>query len=141
VSPRSPRASSWTPPRLDDIGPELIYDGDCGFCTSSAQWVARRWSGAESPTAIPWQHLPEGRAEQLHLTPDDFARSAWWVDGDRVEGGSRAVARALEATGGGWTVVGRILLVPPASWVAPLGYRVVARYRHRLPGGTPACRV
>ncbi len=45
------------------------------------------------------------------------------------------------ATHGPWAVAGRILLAPPVSWVAPLGYRLVARYRHRLPGGTPACKV
>jgi predicted DCC family thiol-disulfide oxidoreductase YuxK len=124
---------------VDDALPTLIYDGDCGFCTSSANWVSRRWTGKSAPAAVPWQHLPDGRAAELHLTVDDFARSAWWIDGDRVEGGSRAVAYALRATDGPWTVAGRLLLVPPVSWVAPSVYRLVARYRHRLPGGSPAC--
>jgi len=120
--------------------PELIYDGDCGFCAASASWLSRRWSSANAPRAIPWQELSADRIGQLQLSPDDFAGSAWWVDRDRVEGGFRAIAHALEASHGHWAVAGRILLVPPISWVAPLGYRVVARYRHLLPGGTPACK-
>ena len=120
--------------------PELIYDGDCGFCTASASWLSRRWSGADAPRAIPWQELSAERAGQLQLSPDDFAGSAWWVDGDCVEGGSRAIAHALEASHGLWAVAGRTLLVPPVSWVAPLGYRVVARYRHLLLRGTSACK-
>ena len=120
---------------------ELIYDGGCGFCTASAHWVSRRWTGADPPRAVPWQHLSAEHVARLQLTPDDFARSAWWVDGDRVEGGFRAIALALVAIHGPWAVVGRILLVPPVSWIGPPAYRVVARHRHRLPGGTPACKV
>ncbi|MGH9170291.1 MAG: hypothetical protein ACRD0Z_05400, partial [Acidimicrobiales bacterium] len=36
---------------------------------------------------------------------------------------------------------GRALSVPPLRWLAAAVYPVVARVRHRLPGGTPACRV
>jgi predicted DCC family thiol-disulfide oxidoreductase YuxK len=118
----------------------LIYDGDCGFCTTSANWVSRRWTGADLLRAIPWQQVSAESAAELKLSTDDFYRSAWWIDGALVEGGSRAVARALVATHGPWAVAGWILLVPPISWVAPLGYRLVARYRYRLPGGTPACK-
>jgi predicted DCC family thiol-disulfide oxidoreductase YuxK len=74
------------------------------------------------------------------LTVADFQRAAWWIDGSRREEGSRAVGRALVAAGGLWVMAGWVLLVPPVSWVAPLGYRLVARYRYRLPGGTPACK-
>jgi len=125
---------------VDDARPLLIFDGDCGFCTTSANWVSRRWTGPAAPIAVPWQQLPDGAAAELELSNDDLARSAWWCDGAGVEGGSRAVAHALRATSGPWAVVGRVLLVPPVSWLAPPGYRLVARYRHRLPGGTPACR-
>ncbi len=126
---------------MDGTRPTLIYDGDCGFCTTLARWVSRRWGSVDPPVARPWQQLSVQTLTEARLSADDVARSAWWIDGDRVEEGSRAVGRALEATRGPWAVVGRTLLVPPLSWVAPLGYRLVARYRSRLPGGTPACRV
>jgi len=39
-----------------------------------------------------------------------------------------------------WGLVGRLLLVPPVSWLAAVGYSVVSRYRYLFPGGTPACK-
>ena len=30
---------------------------------------------------------------------------------------------------------------PPLRWLAPYLYRLIARNRHRLPGGTPACAI
>jgi predicted DCC family thiol-disulfide oxidoreductase YuxK len=40
-----------------------------------------------------------------------------------------------------WKAVGVVLQVPPISWLAALVYVVVAKNRHRLPGGTPACKL
>jgi predicted DCC family thiol-disulfide oxidoreductase YuxK len=122
-------------------GGVLIYDGDCGFCTISANWIARRWPVKNSVEAVPWQFLNPHVTENLELTLEDFKKSAWWIEGDLREEGSRAVARSLIAAGGSWAILGRLLLVPPMSWIAPFGYRIVARFRYRLPGGTPACKV
>ena len=35
--------------------------------------------------------------------------------------------------------MGQLLVTPPFSWAAALGYTLIARFRHRLPGGTAAC--
>ena len=118
----------------------LVYDGDCGFCTASATWMAAKWRGPARPQAVPGQRLEAEGLERLGLTADDVTRSAWWVEGGRTWGGHRAVGRALVAAGGGWGLVGRILNSPPAGPLASVGYRIVARHRHRLPGATPACR-
>jgi predicted DCC family thiol-disulfide oxidoreductase YuxK len=118
----------------------LVFDGDCGFCTTSANWIERRWPQVDGPVAIPWQRLSPDVVMASALTAADFQRAAWWIDGATKEQGARAIARALVAAGGVWAVVGRILLVPPVSWMAPVGYRLIARYRYRLPGGTPACK-
>ena len=119
----------------------LVYDGDCGFCTTAANWISRRWPEEHGPVAVAWQHLSPDAMAATRLSPEDLKRTAWWIDDHTREEGSRAVARALVAAGGRWATVGRVLVAPPVSWVAPLGYRAVARYRYRLPGGTPACRV
>lgn len=119
----------------------LIYDGDCGFCTTSANWITRHWPKEGDLRAVPWQRLSPEEVAKTHLSQDDFKRAAWWIDGNTPEEGSRAVARSLIAAGGVWRIAGSILLVPPISWLARLGYRIVARYRYRLPGGTPACKL
>ena len=65
-----------------------------------------------------------------------------WIGRDgRVDGGAQAVASLLLETGRGWAVVGTLLRLPPIRWLAVLAYVVISRNRHRLPGGTPACRL
>ena len=54
--------------------------------------------------------------------------------------GHRAVGKALLACGGLWLVVGRLILVPPLSWLAIPGYALVACFRGYLPGTTLACK-
>jgi predicted DCC family thiol-disulfide oxidoreductase YuxK len=115
----------------------LVYDGDCGFCTRSASWIARRLP--PGCRAQPWQALDLGA---LGLTEAEVTTAAYWVEAEgRLRRGSDAVAAALVAAGGGWRLVGLVLRVPPVSWLARGVYRVVAGNRHRLPGATEACRV
>ena len=118
----------------------LVYDGDCSFCSSAARWVSARWVGSEE--AIAWQRLNADQLDRLGLTLDDVRSAAWWIDAaGRRSRGHLAIARALRAAPGWPSVVGRVLLVPPVRWLAAGAYPLVARWRHRLPGGTPACRV
>ena len=119
--------------------PLLIYDGDCSFCRSSARWITAHWHGPQR--AVAWQHLSTDRLERLGLTLTDVRRAAWWVDPQSGNSrGHHAIARALQAADGWPSIVGQILLVPPFRWLAAGAYPLLARWRHRLPGGTPACR-
>jgi predicted DCC family thiol-disulfide oxidoreductase YuxK len=121
------------------VAPVLVYDGDCSFCTASARWIAARWRGPEE--AVAWQRLGPGRLERLGLTLEDVRQAAWWVDGSgRRSRGHLAIARALRAAHGWPSILGLVLLVPPFRWLGALAYPLLARWRHRLPGGTPACR-
>lgn len=116
----------------------LIYDGDCGFCTVSAKWAERRLP-AGTPV-VAWQQLDD--LAERGLSVDDVTSAAYWVDREgRNHRGEQGVAAALVAIGGGWAVVGRVMAAPPVRWLAAPVYRLVARYRHRLPGGTAACRL
>jgi hypothetical protein len=102
----------------------LVYDGDCGFCTSAAEWV-----GGERAA---WQQLgPDGLA-RLGLTVEDARDAAWWVDETSRYRGHLAIGHALAAR----SPLGRALLVPPLRWLAAGAYPLVVRLRHRL----PACR-
>ena len=120
--------------------PLLVYDGDCSFCSSSARWLEAHWQGPQK--AVAWQHLGEAQLERLGLTLADVRCAAWWIDEDgRTARGHLAIARALRAAHGWPSVVGRVLLVPPFRWLAAGAYPLVTRWRHHLPGGTPACRM
>jgi predicted DCC family thiol-disulfide oxidoreductase YuxK len=117
--------------------PILIFDGDCSFCTTSATWIEHRVPN--DVRVEPWQRLD---LAALGLTEADVTTAAYWVDerGQKYRG-HRSIAKALIAAGGAWKPVGVLLLIPPLSWLAAVGYLLVAKNRHRLPGGTPACKL
>lgn len=130
----------------------LVYDGDCRFCVSRARWLQRRagkssrlsktsgtadgqanQASAENSTAVAWQDLD---LAEVGLTEDVVTREAVWIDAEgRQFAGHAAIAKSLIHIGGLWGVAGRLLRVPPISWVARLVYRVVAANRHRMPSG------
>lgn len=115
--------------------PLLVFDGDCAFCSTTVE--RGRSLLPVFPEAQPYQWLD---LDALGLTPHEVTHYAWYLDGERRYRGHAAVAAVLQRQRGfGWRFLGNLLVTPPFSWVAALGYRVVARFRHRLPGGTPAC--
>jgi predicted DCC family thiol-disulfide oxidoreductase YuxK len=120
--------------------PILVFDGDCAFCTLSARWVERKWPPGTA-RLVPSRSLSEAELESFGLTRDDVQRAAWWISAGRRDPGHLAIARALAARGGVWGLLGRALLVPPLRWLGAPTYALVARNRHRLPGGTASCRV
>jgi predicted DCC family thiol-disulfide oxidoreductase YuxK len=117
------------------VTPTLIYDGDCGFCTSAVRLVERRLR--PRCTIAPWQVTD---LRSLGIPRKRAASEVLWVTpSGQVHAGAHAVAELLLHTGGLWRCVGAVLTWPPVSWLASGVYTVVARNRGRLPGGTPAC--
>ena len=115
----------------------LVFDGDCGFCTSSARWIEARLP--EGTPVEPWQSLD---LKELGLTEDDVVTAAYWIGDDgRAHRGHRGIGRALMAAGGFWKVIGWIIVLPPVSLIARPIYALIAKHRHRLPGATDACRL
>jgi predicted DCC family thiol-disulfide oxidoreductase YuxK len=115
--------------------PILVFDGDCGFCTASADF-ARRWVRPRARIA-PWQRLD---LAALGLTEADCTAAVQWVDakGD-IRSGAGAVAATLRAGRPPWPVLGRLIDAPVLRPLASRVYALVAANRGRLPGSTPAC--
>ncbi len=115
----------------------LIFDGDCAFCTT---WVNRLEAVLPRfPQTSPsqWADL-----DALGLTLDDVRQFAWYLTPTRRYRGHSAFSALLRSQPRvGLRFAGWLLATPPFSWVAALGYSLIARYRHLLPGGTPACAV
>lgn len=112
----------------------LVFDGDCAFCTSCARLLGRIGPQAE---IVAWQLTD---LDELGITAAQAAEAVRWIDPDgTVRSGHEAIAAALATTGWPWRIAGRAILLPLVSPLAAAGYRLVARNRHRLPGGTPAC--
>ncbi|MEU4872517.1 DCC1-like thiol-disulfide oxidoreductase family protein [Streptomyces sp. NPDC021608] len=116
--------------------PVLAYDGDCGFCQSCVDRI--RSLAAPALEAVPWQFLPE-ESTAAHRARLD--REVLLLRGATVvAGGADAVARWLGSSpSAGYRVAGAVPRLPGVRACARVVYRAVARNRHRLPGGTPAC--
>ena len=119
--------------------PVLIFDGDCGFCTTCAR-LLQRWVIKGGSTRIaPWQRL---NLDELHLNAEQCAAAVQWVGADgHVVSGHAAIAATLGTGHLVWRPVGALLVAPGFSWLASRLYSWVAAHRDALPGGTPACRV
>ncbi len=117
--------------------PTLIFDGDCGFCTSAANFIVKRSKVAI--TAHPWHFIDT--TEYGVLQPQAQERVYMVVDGQAF-GGHEAFAAILRLQNN-WllSTIAFVIVVPPICWLARIGYRLVAKYRHKLPGGTPACKL
>jgi predicted DCC family thiol-disulfide oxidoreductase YuxK len=119
-------------------GGRLIYDADCGFCTRSARWLARR--RPDRVHIVPWQAVPDLAA--LGLSVDDVAQRAYWQDASgALRPGSDAIAAAMVARGGPAVPAGRLIASPSVAPVAAWAYRWVAAHRQQMPGSTDACRL
>lgn len=123
----------------------LVFDGDCGFCTTTARWIESYLP--PSVKVEPWQGL---NLDELGLTEEQVTTAAYWVDGSGLYRGHLAVGRALLAACEqrqrihikvGFKLAGWAAIYPPTAWVARALYRLVAINRHRLPGSTDACRI
>jgi predicted DCC family thiol-disulfide oxidoreductase YuxK len=119
------------PDSISTLRPLLIYDGDCGFCTQVAHWLAARSQGRLSIEA--WQVVPHLMAT-LGLTTADGMRQAWFIDEKGVVKGGAAAANAAGATI--WWLKPLTLLysLPGIRNVEDLVYRLIAENRYRLPG-------
>ncbi|ADG89277.1 hypothetical protein TBS_36460 [Thermobispora bispora] len=114
----------------------LVFDGNCGFCQTCVN-LGRRLL-PYMPLVRAWQSIP---LETIGLTREQAATSVQLVGPRGLHAqGARAIAvvLALQPTRG-WRALGRTMLLPPVSWLAEAVYRVVARYRTRLPGAFCLC--
>ena len=117
--------------------PTFVYDGDCSFCTSCAQFIERRIP--TRATVIPWQFadLPA-----LGLTVEQCEAAVQWVGTDgTTAAGPDAIGLLLRDAGRFWSLAGAGLAFRPVRAAAWPAYQWVADHRHLMPGGTAACAV
>jgi predicted DCC family thiol-disulfide oxidoreductase YuxK len=125
-----------TAPATEPGRPLLVFDGDCGFCTTSAR-VGQRRLGLDH--VEPWQFLD---LDALPVTEEQCRQAVQWVAADgSVASAHEAVIASLRHAGGAWSLLGGVLALPGVRQAAGVVYRLVARYRYRMPAGTPACRL
>jgi predicted DCC family thiol-disulfide oxidoreductase YuxK len=124
------------PERVDPGGPRLVvlYDRECGLCTATARRL-RRWDRHGRLELLPLQDadVPDRPvvAEAVRGLPLSAALHVL----DERTGDVRAGGDAALAIGGvlpGGPIVRALGAIPPVRWTVGLGYRLVARNRHRI---------
>jgi predicted DCC family thiol-disulfide oxidoreductase YuxK len=119
---------------MTGVTPTFVYDGDCAFCTTCAEFIERR-----IPTrarVIPWQFAD---LESLGLTTEQCEEAVQWVSSTERGSGPDAIALLLHDAGRLWQVAGSTLQLGPVRLAAWPAYHWIADHRHLLPGGTAAC--
>lgn len=117
--------------------PVLLFDGDCAFCTSCANWARRHIRHLDN--TVPYQFAD---LSTLGVTAEQCEQAVQWVGADHtVLSAHLAVAQTLIDAGKGWAVIGGAMRLPGLRQLSGAVYRWVARNRSRLPGGTPACSI
>ncbi|MDF1487516.1 thiol-disulfide oxidoreductase DCC family protein [Tessaracoccus caeni] len=116
----------------------VLFDSDCGFCSRSVRIALGAWFRADC-CARAFQSVDLS----IHnLAVDKCAESLHCVAPDgTISVGHEAVAAILRRSRRPWPLVGRLILLPGISRLAAWAYGVVAKNRHRLPGGTQECRL
>jgi predicted DCC family thiol-disulfide oxidoreductase YuxK len=107
----------------------LLFDGECGFCTRLVEEA-----GDRLPADVDYRAFQTAPLATYGVSAAEARHSLHWVSVEgRLGHGSEAVARLLLASGGAWSLLGRLLLVPPFSFVAAGAYWLVARTRAHIP--------
>ena len=115
----------------------VIYDGDCAFCSSAA-----RFGKAKIAPKLEFLAYQQIDLKEFGLTVKECEKSLQYVaDDSQIYSGARAVAQILISAGFPYLLIGRIMNLPIINKLAQLGYNLTAKNRHRLPGGTPTCRI
>ncbi len=121
-------------------GPLLLYDGSCGFCADTVQFVLRHDVRARTLNFASLQG-PTGTAIRGRHPQLASADSVVWLEGMNDAAPlvrSAAALRVMRYLGGTWGALAALVGLVPRG-VRDWGYDLVARHRHRLAVDGAAC--
>jgi predicted DCC family thiol-disulfide oxidoreductase YuxK len=121
-----------------DIGPVIVFDGDCVLCSASAQFVLRHDRTARFRLAAMQTVAGAELARRHGIDPAD-PQSIALVSGQKALTDSDAILAIGQGLGWPWKVVGVLRIVPKR--LRDAAYRFIARNRYRLFGRREGCFV
>jgi predicted DCC family thiol-disulfide oxidoreductase YuxK len=89
-------------------------------------------------TSSPYQFL---NLDELGVSLDEAESAVQYIRGDVGLKGAEAIAYCLLDSKTVWSAAGWLMRAPVILSFAEIIYSVVAKNRHRLPGGTPECQL
>ncbi|HEY9225860.1 MAG TPA: DCC1-like thiol-disulfide oxidoreductase family protein [Gemmatimonadaceae bacterium] len=121
----------------------LLYDGTCGFCAQSVQFILAREGERRTLRFAALQSRVGAEVQRRHPKLADVDSMIWF---EAAEGGrpeiiyvrSAAALRILDYLGGVWrplSLVGGIVPRFVRDWV----YDLIAKHRHKITRADPSC--
>lgn len=126
-----------TPPAVGHGPPIIFFDGVCGLCNRSIDFVIRH-DRAHKFRFAPLQGTTA--QQRLKISPGASLSSMVLCDRTGIYRRSSAVSRVLRGLGGVWSLLGWLLWIVPRP-LRNLGYEIVARNRYRWFGKKESCRL
>lgn len=118
------------------MGPVVLYDGTCGLCHRTVQWIVRH----ERDHELSFAPLQGETAEALRARYPEIPRtleSVVLVDAGRAHLRSKAFFHLAPHLRAPWRWAYALRWLP--AFLVDLGYRVIARVRYRIWGRADAC--
>lgn len=110
----------------------MLFDGDCGICTASAEWVNARDKGA-TILVRPYQSYSDAELAQWGLTPEMCSQLLQVVDGaGRVHSGANAINMIGLSLEGLSPLATIPIFFPPILWAEHVVYGIVAANRTKI---------
>jgi predicted DCC family thiol-disulfide oxidoreductase YuxK len=122
---------------FDQALPVVFFDGLCGLCNHSINWLLAHDPNRRLRFA-PLQGKLAGRVVSPQLR--DRLDTLVFLRNGSIYVRTAAVSRILMTLGGPWAALGALLWIIPSP-LRDLGYRIVSRLRYRLFGKHDACRL
>lgn len=126
------------------LSPVLLYDGDCGFCAGSVQFVLAH-EPAERRGALRFAPLQGAFGAEVRARHPEIANvdSVVWFDASatgasRVQVRSSAALSTLAHLGGVWRIVAALGRIVPRA-LRDVVYDMIAKRRFEL--AAPACLI
>ena len=117
--------------------PILVYDGSCGFCSRSVQFMLRHERRHDLLFATRDSELGE-RLRRTHKL--ESVQSMLWIEGGQVFAASGAVLKAAGYLGGWWSRLAVLGSFCPSFMLNGV-YKFIAKNRRRLSSSAVVCLV
>lgn len=115
--------------------PVLIYDGSCGFCSRSVQFMLRH-ERRHDLLFVSRDSEVGSRLRRLHRM--ESVQSMLWIEGGQVFAESAAVIKAAAYLGGWWSRLAALGSLCP-SFLLNGVYKFIAKNRRRLASNADVC--
>lgn len=115
----------------------VFYDGECGLCQKSVQWLLNHDSEGRLLFA-PLQGTTA--ADTLSKVPElSGVDSIVFLEDERLYVRSRAIFQIARYLDPGWRWLRHFRVIP--AFLTDLGYRFIAKIRYRVWGKADVCRI